>query len=152
MQQPVPCAVPSVSSRNNASNLLFALEHCTQSCTYSRVFEFCSSVLYPIDAYQQIVAEAAFEDGKGAERLADAAVQTAAAAHRAAAAARADRQAAKVAEKTATKAAAEQRAAEKEANKAPKAAINEETADTTQSLYMDADAQMVRSRLCGCVA
>ena len=37
-------------------------------------------------------------------------------------------------------------------HKMPKAALKQEAADTTQSLYMDADAQMVRSRLCGCVA
>ena len=37
-------------------------------------------------------------------------------------------------------------------HKMPKAALKQEAADTTQSLYMDADAQMVRSRLRGCVA
>ena len=37
-------------------------------------------------------------------------------------------------------------------HKITKAAPHEQAADTTQSLYMDTDAQMVRSRLRGCVA
>jgi len=97
-----------------ASNAVFA-----QSSTEKRV--------------EKIVVEAALEDGKSAERLADAAVRKAAGAHRAAGAARADRQAAKEAEKVAAKAAAEQRAAEREEKKAAEVAAG---VPTTQAIQL----------------